>query len=153
MLNCAFGLKGKCLSRSLGWEWCHWGPLRLVSAGPVAWTGKRLQPDWTATKCNQTTGCGCMLFGIKNHWKLSATGFRYSLKIHTFWVYFEEKQPRNAWDMAKMICFGKIQLCAMSCSCIFWHVEYFYHHKNYMVSYYTLCSIFYNWFYIKKYQF
>ena len=54
------------------------------------------------------------------------------------------------WDMAKMICYSKIQLCVMSCNCIFWHVEYFYHHKNYMVSYYTLCSIFYNWFYRKK---
>ena len=106
----------------------------------------------TATKCNWTAGCGCMLFKIKNHQRPSATGlvvtsFRYSLKIHTFLAYW------NAWDMAKMICYDKIQLCAMSCSCIFWHVENFYHHKNYMVNYYTLCSIFYNWFYIKNTSF
>ena len=140
-----------------------------------------------------------MLFKIKNHRRPSTTVFRYSSKIHTFWAYFEEKQPRNACDMAKMICYSKIQLCVMSCSCIFWHVENFYHHKNYMVNYWksgigpeqvagsrecswidllnvykpmesvyrimwprghtplfhycTLCSILYNWFYIKKCQF
>ena len=82
-----------------------------------------------------------------------ATGFRYALKTHTFWAYFEEKRARNACAMAKTICYGKIRHCAMSCSCIFWHVENFYHHKNYMVNYCTLYSIFYNWFYIQKYQF
>ena len=85
--------------------------------------------------------------------KLPATGFRYSSKIRTFWAYFEEKRARNACARAKRICYGKIRLCAMSCGCIFWHVEYFYHHKNYMVRYYTLYSIFYNWFFIQRYQF
>ena len=121
-----------------------WPDQTIVSAGLVAWTEKRLQPDWTATECNWTAGCSCMLFRMKNCQRPSTTSFRYSSKIHTFWAYFEEKQPRNAWDIAKMICYSKIRLCALSCSCIFWHVEYFYHHKNYMVSYYTLCSIFYN---------
>ena len=113
----------------------------------------RTEPDWRlwlhAFQNEKTT---------KNHpqpdWlQLVAAGFRYSLNIHTFWAYFEEKQAINACARAKTICYGKIQLCVMSCSCIFWHAEYFYHHKNYMVRYYTLYSIFYSWFFTQRYQF
>ena len=67
-----------------------------------------------------------------------ATGFRYSSKIRTFWAYFEENRARNAHATAKMICYGKIQLCMTSHSCIFWVLDNFYYHKNYIGSYYTL---------------
>ena len=48
------------------------------------------------------------------------------------------------WVMAKTICFRKIWLCTTSCSCIFWVLDNFYHHKNYIGSYYTLYAIVYN---------
>ena len=68
-----------------------------------------------------------------------AIGFiRYSSKIRTFWAYFEENQARNAHAMAKMICYGEIRLCMTSRSCIFWVLDNFYYHKNYIGSYYTL---------------
>ena len=47
-----------------------------------------------------------------------------------------------------MICFGKIQLCATSHNCIFWVLDNFYCHKNFMGSYYTPYTIFYNSFYV-----
>ena len=50
--------------------------------------------------------------------------------------------------MAKTICFSKIQLCATSHNCIFWVLDNFYCHKNFMCSYYTLYTIFYNSFYV-----
>ena len=53
-------------------QWIRLGA--LVSAGPVVWTGKRLQLDQTTTKCNQTTGCSCMLFRIKYCQRPSTTG-------------------------------------------------------------------------------
>ena len=33
VLNCTFDLKGKCLSRSSGWEWCHWEPWDIETPG------------------------------------------------------------------------------------------------------------------------
>ena len=48
-----------------------------------------------------------------------ATGFRYSSKIRTFWAYFEENRARNTHVTAKTICYGEIQLCMTSHSCIF----------------------------------
>ena len=97
--------------------------ISIVFEGPVAWTEKT-----TETGLNWTSGCSYMLFKMKkttrNHpqpdWLQSvAIWFRYSTKIRTFWAYFEEKQARNACARAKTICYGKIRLCAMSCSCIF----------------------------------
>ena len=86
-----------------------------------------------------------------------ATGFRgvwlptwYPLKMRTFWAYFEEKQAKIAWVMAKTICFSKIWLCTTSCSCIFVVLHDSFHHKNYIGAYYTLYTIVYNWFYVKK---
>ena len=67
-----------------------------------------------------------------------ATGFRYSYKIRIFWAYFEENRARNAHATAKTTCYGKIQLCMTSRSCIFWVLDNFYYHKNYKGSYYTL---------------
>ena len=72
----------------------------------------------------------------------------YPSKMRTFWAYFEEKQPRNRWDVAKMICYSKIQLCSTSHNCIFWVLDNFCRHKNFMGSYYTLYTIVYNWFYV-----
>ena len=40
-----------------------------------------------------------------------ATGFRYALKTHTFWAYFEEKQARNACAMAKWYVTANPILC------------------------------------------
>ena len=80
-----------------------------------------------------------------------ATGFRYSSKIRTFWAYFEENRARNAHAMEKMICYGEIRLCMTSCSYIFWVLDNFYYHKNYIGSYYTVYSIFHSCFYIQKY--
>ena len=86
-----------------------------------------------------------------------STGFRgnrlptwYPLKMRTFWAYFEEKQAKIAWVMAKTICFGIIRLCMTSHSCIFGVLHNFFHHKKYMGTYYTLCTIVYNWFYVKN---
>ena len=47
-----------------------------------------------------------------------------------------------------MICFSKIWLCATSHNCIFWVLDNFYCHKNFIGSYYTLYTIFYNSFYV-----
>ena len=47
-----------------------------------------------------------------------------------------------------MICFSKIRLCATSHNCIFWVLDNFYCHKNFIGSYYTLYTIFYNSFYV-----
>ena len=77
-----------------------------------------------------------------------AIGFRYSSKIRTFWAYFKKNRARNARAMAKTICYGEIQLCTTSRSCIFWVLDNFYYHKNYIGSYYTLYSIFCSCFYI-----
>ena len=86
-----------------------------------------------------------------------ATGFRgdrlptwYPLKMRTFWAYFEEKRAKIAWVMAKTICFSKIRLCTTSCSCIFVVLHDFFHHKNYIGTYYTLYTTVYNWFHEKN---
>ena len=52
--------------------------VKLVSAGPVVWTSKRLQPD-------QTAGCSCMLFKIKNCQRPSTTGL-VAISCNWFWV-------------------------------------------------------------------
>ena len=74
----------------------------------------------------------------------------YPLKMRTFWAYFEEKRAKIAWVMAKTICFGKIRLCTTSCSCIFVVLHDFFHHKNYIGTYYTLYTTVYNWFHEKN---
>ena len=74
----------------------------------------------------------------------------YTLKMRTFWTQFEEKRAKIAWVMAKKICFSKIQLCMTSRSCIFVVLHNFFHHKNYTGTYYTLYTIVYNWFHVKK---
>ena len=50
--------------------------------------------------------------------------------------------------MAKTICFSKIQLCVTSHNYIFWVLDNFYCHKNFMGSYYTLYTVFYHSFYV-----
>ena len=54
--------------------------------------------------------------------------------------------------MAKTICFGKIRLCTTSCSCIFVVLHNFFHHKNYIGTYYTLYTTVYNWFHEKNFK-
>ena len=64
---------------------------KMTETGPDR---NRLQPDrWLQLPA----------FKIKRPPKdrLQWTGFRYTLKTHTFWAYFEEKRARNACDMAK----------------------------------------------------
>ena len=80
-------------------------------------------------------------------YELIATSFRYPLKMHTFWAYFEEKQARIAWDIAKIVCYHKIWLLQLV-FVVFWDVEDSYHHKNFWVTYYTLYTIVYNWIYV-----
>ena len=46
-------------------SWSYFAASWIVSASPVAWTEKRPKPDRTATDCNRTAGCGCLLFKMK----------------------------------------------------------------------------------------
>ena len=116
----------------------------------LEWTGV----DWTGlewTGLDWTGGCSCMLSNNTTRpiWtNLDQLPAWYPSKIRTFWAYFEEKWPRNGWHVAKMICYSKVQLCWTSHTCIFWVLDNFYHHKNFMGSYYTLYTIVYNWFYV-----
>ena len=61
----------------------------------------------------------------------------------TTWAYSEEKRARIACSMAKTICYARIWLCAASCTCVFWYLENFYHHKNFIDK--QLHTIYYGW--------
>ena len=138
--------------------------------GLVVWTKKDRKLDWTrlirtglavavatdrlqsvATDRLQSVATDRLQSVATDRLQSVATGFRYSSKIRTFWAYFEENQARNTHVTAKTICYGEIQLCMTSRSCIFWVLDNFYYHKNYIGSYYTLYSIFHSCFYIQKY--
>ena len=122
------------------------GMEQLVFKGLVHRTKKRPK-----TELDQTGGCSCMLFKQCNRTNLNRLQpvahvilLRNAHILCPFW----EKWTRIAWVMAKMICFSKIWLCATSHNCIFWVLDNFYCHKNFMGSYYTLYTIFYISFYV-----
>ena len=120
----------------------------LVSAGPVHATEKdRTGLDWLGLDQR------LQLHAFKQrNWtnldRLQPVVHMILLKNAHILAHFKEKRTRIAWVMAKMICFGKIQLCATSHNCIFWVLDNFYCHKNFKGSYYTLYTIFYNSFYV-----
>ena len=109
---------------------------------------KKTGPEPDQTVKSQMRQLQFMVFRNK---KLHATGsvqigcnrFTVPLKMRKFWAYFEDKQARIAWSVAKMICYAEIRLCATSCTCVFWHLEDFYHHKNFIGKNYTQYTIVY----------
>ena len=117
------------------------------------WKKTGTEPDWTAK--NRTVGCSSSFSEIKNRLKLLATEpvwtgcNQFSVHLNNAHI-FEEKRARIACSMAKMICYTKIQLCAISRTCVFWHLEVLYYHKKIIDSNYTLYmyNIVYNWFYL-----
>ena len=117
------------------------------------WKKTGTEPDWTAK--NRTVGCSSSFSEIKNRLKLLATEpvwtgcNQFSVHLNNAHI-FEEKRARIACSMAKMICYTKIQLCAISRTCVFWHLEVLYYHKKIIGSNYTLYmyNIVYNWFYL-----
>ena len=69
------------------------------------------EPQLNATGLLVAVACFSKWKTAKDWPQSVAISFRYSLKIHTFWAYFEEKQPRNAWHMAKMTLWQNMTLC------------------------------------------
>ena len=119
--------------------------MNLVIEGLVHATTKKLQLDWTKPQKTELSVAVRVFWDRKLlQTELDWTSSSQFKLLHDTPCKYSQFPPILKGNGSELHilwpkqCFSKIWLCATSHSCIFWVLDNFYCHKNFMGSYYTL---------------